>query len=121
MSAGVATLTKARQPRFYESVQAKMQALWSPIEELLEKKHCNACVQRCGSMATLFFGSRAVRGGGEEPLDDAQFRRFYRFMLNRGVYLPPAQNEAWFLSSAHSDEQIATVRDYVLEYCKGYL
>lgn len=121
MSAGIAALTKAHQPGLYESLQAKTDALFGPIEELLAKEHSIACVQRCGSMATMFFGARSVGGRGEELLDDAQFRRFYQFMLKRGVYLPPAQNEAWFLSSAHNDEQISTVRDHVLEYCKEYL
>jgi glutamate-1-semialdehyde 2,1-aminomutase len=121
MSAGIAAVTKAHQPGFYDSLQCKMDSLWGPVEEFLEKRGSLACVQRCGSMATMFFGARSVEGRGEELLDDAQFRRFYRFMLNRGVYLPPAQNEAWFLSSAHNDEQISIVRDHVFEYCKENL
>jgi glutamate-1-semialdehyde 2,1-aminomutase len=121
MSAGITTLTKAHQPGLYESLQAKMDSLFVPIEELLVQKHANACVQRCGSMATVFFGARSVGGRCEESLDDAQFQRFYRFMLQRGVYLPPAHNEAWFLSSAHHPEQVATVRDLVLEFCKEHV
>ena len=116
MSAGVAALAKARLPGFYESLQVKMDALWGPVEEVLARSGINACVQRCGSMATLFFGARSVLGRGEERLDDAHFREFYRFMLGRGIYLPPAHNESWFISAAHTDEQIETVRDSVLEY-----
>ena len=114
MSAGCAALRKARRPGFYESLQAKADALWGPVEELLAREGINACVQRCGSMATLFLGERSVFGG--EEVDDDQFRLLYRFMLERGVYLPPAQNEACFLSSAHTDEQITIVRNLLLEW-----
>ena len=108
MAAGIIALTKAGRSGFYESLQAKMDALWGPVEEFFAKSGVNACVRRCGSMATLFFGA---------PSSDGQFRDFYRFMLDQGVYLPPAQNEAWFLSSAHTDEQIAMIRTSILEYC----
>ena len=114
MTAGCAALRKARLPGFYESLQEKADALWGPVEALLAREQINGCVQRCGSMATLFLGRRAVFGG--EVLDDRPFRELYRFMLERGVYFPPAQNESAFLSSAHTEEQIATIRDLLLEW-----
>ena len=117
MSAGSVALRKARRPGFYESLQAKADALWGPIEEVLAEERINACVQRCGSMATLFLGTRSVVGG--EAFDDRYFRELYRFMLGKGVYLPPAQNESCFLSLAHTDEQITIVRDLMLEWLKN--
>jgi len=48
-----------------------------------------------GSLLTVFFD------------DDARFAAFFRAMLDRGVMLPPSQQEAWFTSAAHGDEELA--------------
>ncbi len=67
-------------------------------------------VQRVGSMMTLFFGV-----GPLHDLDDVQkcdterFARWHRAMLNRGVYLPPSQYEAFFVSLAHTQADLDTV------------
>jgi glutamate-1-semialdehyde 2,1-aminomutase len=67
-------------------------------------------VQRVGSMMTLFFTDAPVRN-----LDDAKrcdtdaFRRWHRAMLDRGVYLPPSQFEAFFVSLAHTDDDVDRV------------
>jgi glutamate-1-semialdehyde 2,1-aminomutase len=66
-----------------------------------------ACVNRVGSMLTLFLGVRSVAG-----LDDAlgasteRFGRYFRGMLAEGVYLPPSQFEALFVSLAHGEADV---------------
>ena len=63
-----------------------------------------ACIQRVGSMLTLFFGVSRVRDYDEAlGADTARFARFFRAALDEGVWLPPSQFEAWFVSAAHSD------------------
>ena len=67
-------------------------------------------VQRVGSMMTVFFTDKPVRN-----LDDAQrcdtekFARWHRAMLDKGVYLPPSQFEAFFVSLAHTEEDLDEV------------
>ena len=70
-----------------------------------------ACVQRVGSMLTLFFGVEKVRNYDDAlEADTARFARFFRAALAEGVWLPPSQFEAWFVSTAHSEADIdATV------------
>ena len=65
------------------------------------------CVQRVGSILTLFFGVERVRDY-EDALkaDTARFERFFQAMLAEGFWLPPSQFEAWFLSAAHTTEEI---------------
>jgi glutamate-1-semialdehyde 2,1-aminomutase len=57
-------------------------------------------------MLTLFFAARSPSDyASAKAADTGRYSRFFRGMLERGVYLPPSQFEAWFLSAAH------TVRD----------
>jgi glutamate-1-semialdehyde 2,1-aminomutase len=64
-------------------------------------------VQRVGGMLTLFMRGDPVRNFDEASAADAQrYGALFRHMLDRGVYLPPSQYEAWFVSLAHGDEEI---------------
>lgn len=121
MSAGCAALSLCRKEGFYEDMEAKAELLFSPIEAYIGRHGINACVHRQSSMGTLFFGAREVRGCGEERLNEEQYKRFFRYMLDRNVYLPLAQNEAWFLSSAHTNDEIEfvsrTIRDFFSQDC----
>ena len=58
-------------------------------------------------MFGLFFAEAPIRSWEDANLADTnRFAAFHRGMLDRGVYLPPSQFEAWFLSSAHGDQEI---------------
>ena len=64
-------------------------------------------VNRVGSMFTFFFTDQPVTDWeSAKRRDTARFGRFFRFMLERGIYLAPSQFEAAFLSAAHTDEDI---------------
>jgi glutamate-1-semialdehyde 2,1-aminomutase len=65
------------------------------------------CFNRVGSMFTLFFAAGPVNNlAGAQTSDTGIFQRFFQEMLARGVYLPPSQFEAWFLSLAHSPQDL---------------
>ena len=67
-------------------------------------------VQRVGSMMTVFFTGRPVRDlAGAQACDTERFARWHRAMLERGVYLPPSQFEAFFVSLAHADADLDAV------------
>jgi glutamate-1-semialdehyde 2,1-aminomutase len=67
---------------------------------------------RVGSMGTWFFTSNAVGNYDEAAKSDtAAFGRFHRAMLDAGVWLPPSQFEAAFVSAAHGDAEIARTID----------
>lgn len=68
-------------------------------------------VNRAGSLLTPFFTAGPVTGyAGAMAADTERFGAFFRAMLDAGVYLPPSQFEAWFVSTAHGDAEIeATV------------
>jgi glutamate-1-semialdehyde 2,1-aminomutase len=65
-------------------------------------------VNRVGSMFTFFFTDQPVRDWeSAKGSDTGKFGRFFRAMLERGVYLAPSQFEAAFVSAAHSEEDVA--------------
>jgi glutamate-1-semialdehyde 2,1-aminomutase len=65
-------------------------------------------VNRVGSMMTWFFTDRIVNDAASAKLSDTnKFGKFFRAMLERGIYLPPSQFEALFVSAAHTENDIA--------------
>jgi glutamate-1-semialdehyde 2,1-aminomutase len=65
------------------------------------------CANRVGSMFTWFFTAGPVTDWESAARSNTeQFARFFRGMLDNGVYLPPSQYEAAFLSAAHSEEDV---------------
>jgi glutamate-1-semialdehyde 2,1-aminomutase len=66
-----------------------------------------AQVSRVGSMLTLFFTAQPVTDyDTARTADTARYARFFHAMLDRGVYLPPSQFEVWFVSLAHTPEDV---------------
>ena len=106
-AAGIATLDLLAEPRAYETLEARSARLEKGLAEAVREAKISARVQRVGSMLTLFFtAGEVVDYAGARACDTEAFGRFFQGMLGRGVYLPPSQFEAWFVSLAHTDEDI---------------
>ena len=93
------------------AVYARLEALTARLEAGLEgairEKGVSACVQRVGSMITLFFTPGPVRSWADAKASDTSaFGRWHGKMIEQGVYWPPAQFEAAFLSAAHTEAEI---------------
>ncbi|MCK6479487.1 MAG: glutamate-1-semialdehyde 2,1-aminomutase [Planctomycetes bacterium] len=97
----------AEQPQVFARLESLGADLEAGLRDAAAPFADRTCVQRVGSLLTLFFCPGPVRNF-EDALraDRAAFGRFFHGMLRRGVHLPPAQFEAWFLSAAHGDEEI---------------
>jgi glutamate-1-semialdehyde 2,1-aminomutase len=116
MSAGCAAIRLASKRGFYQRLEDKSARLASFIDRAIEETGVEACIQRCGSMFTLFFGKKKVEKS--ILLDGITYQRFFQFMLDRGVYMAPAQNEASFLSSVHGDDEIDYIGRTIGEFLK---
>lgn len=120
MEAGLAALTLLETPHFYQTLHEKTKILTHPIQEKLRQKKLPACLQEVGSLFTLFFGSKQVLDFEDvKKLDPVLFKRFFCFLLERGVYFSPLQCEANFVSMAHSEEDLLYTRDVILEFLDG--
>ncbi len=108
VSAGLATLRALqRVPDGYARLEALGQQAEAGLRDALTAAGVRGCVNRVGSMLTLFLGVDGVRDFQSAlRADTAAFGRFFLGMLDQGVYLPPSQFEALFLSLAHEETDI---------------
>jgi glutamate-1-semialdehyde 2,1-aminomutase len=101
MTAGLWSLKQLR-PKLYSSLAALGARLAEGLAGAAREAGVPLQVNAVGSMLTPFFTDRPVRDYQSATSADAvRYARFFRGMLRRGVYLPPSQFEAWFLSAAH--------------------
>ena len=107
MAAGIAMLEMVAQPGFTEGIEQRTTELCGRLREELRRANTPAQVNQIGSMWTCFFADGDVYDyATAKRADTARFGRVHRQMLERGVYLPPSQFEAAFLSSEHGSEEI---------------
>jgi glutamate-1-semialdehyde 2,1-aminomutase len=109
MAAGIETLSIIDEdPTFYDQLESLGRLLEAGVRDALAELNVNYAFNRVGSMFTLFFTESAVIDfDTAKTSDTAKFAAYFNAMLERGIYLPPSQFEAWFVSSAHSDDEIA--------------
>jgi glutamate-1-semialdehyde 2,1-aminomutase len=107
MAAGLRQLQILKDKNPYPELEQKGKKLEEGFKYLIDKYGIKATVNRVGSMITMFFTDREVRNFEDAKSSDLElFNKFYRLMLEKGVYLAPSQFEASFLSTAHSEEDI---------------
>lgn len=117
MEAGLQALLLAEKPGFYEDLQKKTDAFLHPIKAKMAEMKMPACVQSVGSMFTLFFGLKEVNNLEDaRKVDNGLFATFFQFLFEKGVYIPPLQCEAWFISTAHSEESLQKTQGYILQF-----
>jgi glutamate-1-semialdehyde 2,1-aminomutase len=115
MTAGLWCL-KNLPPRLYKSLAVLGARLAAGLAGAARDAGVALQVNAFGSLLTPFFTDRPVRDFASATSSNTdQYARFFRAMLARGIYPPPSQFEAWFLSSAHGvndvDRTIAAARE----------
>jgi glutamate-1-semialdehyde 2,1-aminomutase len=112
MAAGLAMLDLVREPGFHERLSLKTQALVDGLMAAAREAGVRFSANRVGGMFGLFFSEARVETFGQAMASDrAAFNRFFRTMLERGVYFAPSAFEAGFMSTAHGDAVIAETLD----------
>ncbi len=107
MTAGIETLKVLQEPGIFEEIEQKTAALADGIGQAAREAGVPVFQTRVGTMFCTFFTSDPVTDyASAKKADTARFGRFFRAMLEQGVYLAPSQFEAGFMSLAHSDEDI---------------
>lgn len=114
MQAGIAALELIEQdPRFYEKLSEKTNALVEPLREAV--KDLPIAIPCIGSLFSIHFGKREITSF-EDVLacDVGQFREMFRSLFEQGIYPPPHYAESWFVSAAHTEEQIDYTKSCIL-------
>lgn len=103
MAAGIAALDLLQKPGTYEKLAELGARLASGFRDEAEKARVPATVNQVGSTLTMFFTAGPVSDfKSATSADTARYAAFFREMLGAGIYLPPSQFEALFISLAHS-------------------
>jgi glutamate-1-semialdehyde 2,1-aminomutase len=109
MAAGLATISylQEHESEFYPRLEATSKAVAEGAAAEASRAGTPLTTNRVGSMWTWFFTKGAVTNYARAARSDTQaFGRFHRAMLDRGVWLPPSQFEAAFISTAHGDAEV---------------
>ena len=108
MAAGLAMLELIQVPGFHERLASRTRLLTDGLQAVADGEGVAFRTNRVGGMFGLFFSTEQVRSYAQATAaDTARFNRFFQGMLKRGVYLAPSAFEAGFMSSVHSDQDIA--------------
>ena len=106
--AGLKTLEILRRPGSYERLEGLTARLAVGIKQRATGAGIPVTINRVGSMFTMFFTGEPVTDyATAKTSETARFGKFFRGLLERGVYFPPSQFESAFMSLAHTDEDIA--------------
>ncbi len=107
MAAGLATLKILKEKSPYDELDKKGDILFSGLKRVAEAAGVNVVINRVGSMGSLFFTDEPVTDfETAKTSDENLFKRYFRSMLDQGIYLAPSPYEAAFLSTAHSEETV---------------
>jgi len=105
MAAGIATLRLLADDVAYQRLEGTAILLEDGLRRAAEETETPVRINRAGSMLTVFFTAEPVTDFASARRSDTErYAAFFRQMLARGIFLPPSQFEAMFVSLAHSDE-----------------
>ena len=107
MAAGAATIRELSNRGVYVELANKTDRLAIGLRDLLTESEVPATINSVCGMLTVFFGADKVTDMATASTNDRErFNQFFHSMLSNGVYLPPSPFEAWFISLAHTDDDI---------------
>lgn len=107
MTAGIETLSILKTPGIYDRLEKKSSLLANGIAEVISRLKVDIQLLRAGSMLTIFFAREPVTSYETAIKANTRlYAKFFHHMLSQGIYFPPSQFEAAFVSLAHTDEEI---------------
>jgi glutamate-1-semialdehyde 2,1-aminomutase len=114
MAAGIEALDILKSKRVYQDLERKTAYLTEKISESAEDRGVPLSINWAAGMLTLFFTRGPVRDyASAKTSDTKRYAKFFIEMLEQGIYLPPSQFEAWFISLAHTQKDL----DKTIEAC----
>jgi glutamate-1-semialdehyde 2,1-aminomutase len=117
---GLATLKEIQKPGFFDTLSARTRRLTDGLSQAAKDAGVPFVGDCEGGMFGFFFGPALPQNyGAVMATDKERFNRFFHGMLDRGVYLAPALYEAGFVSSAHTDADIAATVEAAREALKA--
>lgn len=121
MAAGITQLTILREhPEIYVKLNQMGDDFYGSLKKMVQQTGAACQVNHIGSLGCLFFTKHPVTDyESAKTSDTAKYADYFKYMLEHGVNLAPAQFEAMFLSAAHKKEELDRVLELICEYIKG--
>lgn len=95
------------RPEYYEQLNATTLLIANGLRGLADKYRVPLVVNQLGSMISLHFTGKPIHNFADAvSADNEQFKKYFHFMLERGVYLPPSPYESWFVSIAITEVEV---------------
>ena len=107
MSAGLSVLNRLND-ELYEKLESISKKIHEGFLQNIHETGTNAIINRAGSMMTLFFTDNEKIENYNDAItcDLKKYAKYFKSMLDEGVYLPPSQFECMFISSVYSEKDI---------------
>ncbi len=119
MAGGIATLKLLADNRVYETLEARTAQLFAGLRRIVEAHQYPVQLPRVGSMFSLVFAPEPVQNFQDSLTIDAQtFAKFFHYLLDNGIYLPPSSVDAACLSTEHSEAEIDATIDIMTDAFK---
>ena len=107
MAAGLSTLNLLKDSNIYKDLEAKGDRFFNGLKDAAENAGLDIVINHIGSLGSLFFTGEPVTDfASAKKSDTAFFKKFYKKMREKGIYLAPSPFEAYFVSIAHDNEVI---------------
>lgn len=114
MLSGIACLEVLQQEGLYEELDRLGKILEDGILQLAELYHVPITINRLKGALTVYFTTEKIENYEQaENTDGEMFAKFFKLMLHQGINLAPSKYEAWFLTIAHTEEDIKTTLNAV--------
>ena len=114
MACGMATLTELKETNPYESLDETALTIKGMLMKAAEKYNVDLQVNHFGSMINAFFTpDEVIDFASAQSSDTEKFKIFFWNMMERGVFLPPSQFEAWFLSTAIDKNDLKIIENAI--------
>ncbi|HEU4964229.1 MAG TPA: glutamate-1-semialdehyde 2,1-aminomutase [Bacilli bacterium] len=107
IAAGIACLEELQKPGTYERMSEYGEILANALLDAAQMNGHKVTLNRVGGAFAMYFLDRPVRNYDDaQAADGEKFARLFHLLLNEGVLLAPSKYEAWFVSTAHSHQDI---------------
>ncbi|MFN3813101.1 MAG: glutamate-1-semialdehyde 2,1-aminomutase [Aquificaceae bacterium] len=121
MVAGMVTLKELIELNPYENIDKMTSKLTYGISEILKEKGVPHTINCITSMFTVFFSEEKVKDFERAKKSDVKmFSRFFKALLGHNIFIPPSQFEAWFLSAAHTQEDVENTLERISKAVKSF-
>lgn len=118
MRAGYTTLSILKDDLdIFHRITQTTKILSDELRAIFENSGIPVCINQCSSMMTVFFGISEVSNFDEATkADHEMFNKYFHYLLNNGIYLPPSGYETWFISDCIKDIEIEKTLDYTKKF-----